>query len=289
MAGTFGGATLTQTGKIGQDTIDPSDQYFGFGNLITSGGSAINSQSPFQTKYPGVSGANYTKIKGYDVKLVHGDRWQQLEATLNENILTAVNTTIGTPGKFVPVTPPVTASGYTPELPDPSNPTAAPPNPTTQLTDGKGTYSLIVGDSQSIQIGGNVKEVVGGSKNTVQVGDQFASFFSTYTAVSNGDENHWKSVSDSYQILNNDYKIVTDEKFRQVSYKVDHCDRCFATVAEVKIVLNTSVLTATGAVLGAVGAQAKLDLLKGVVHAIHAHAGNRLQAGIKAAFSTPFS
>jgi hypothetical protein len=33
---TFGGATLTDTGVIGQDTINAADPKIGFGNLITN-------------------------------------------------------------------------------------------------------------------------------------------------------------------------------------------------------------------------------------------------------------
>jgi len=105
MAGTFGGNTLTQTGKIGNDTIDPTDQYFGFGNLITLGGKSINSTQPFQNKVI-PSGAppkaDYTKITGIDVKLVHGDRWQELEAYMTENVQDDFVTTIGPPPWIMP-------------------------------------------------------------------------------------------------------------------------------------------------------------------------------------------
>jgi len=71
MASTFSGQTLTSTGKIGNDTIDPSDQYYGFGGLITTGGVAINSTGPF--------GSNFPSIIGSDINLVHGDQWQHID------------------------------------------------------------------------------------------------------------------------------------------------------------------------------------------------------------------
>ncbi len=71
MASIFSGQTLTSTGKIGSDTIDASDPYYGFGHLITSGGQAINSTAPF--------GSNFPSIVGQDIHLVHGDQWQQID------------------------------------------------------------------------------------------------------------------------------------------------------------------------------------------------------------------
>jgi hypothetical protein len=68
MASTFSGQTLTSTGKIGKDTIDASDQYYGFGSLITSGGQAINSTEPLGSSYI-----------GSDIKLVHGDQWENID------------------------------------------------------------------------------------------------------------------------------------------------------------------------------------------------------------------
>ncbi len=78
MGSTFGGQTLTPTGKVGNDTINPSDQYHGFGSLVTSGGQAINSPMPFASP-----------LIAQDLTWVHGIQRDQVEddqiITINGN------------------------------------------------------------------------------------------------------------------------------------------------------------------------------------------------------------
>jgi len=254
MGSTFSANTLTQTGTIGNDTIDPNDQYIGFGNLNTNGPSAINSVSPFQTKSPGLPGADYTKIKGQDVKLVHGDRWQELEAFMTENVNKDFVTTIGTPRTIMPkgATDPADLEYNDPKddlntknpdgskgapitlgsdsgfgNPDDQADNAAgglPPSSDaekTQVDPGKGQarYILNVRGDQLTKIGGDVSLWVAGYNNTVQIGQCKASYFSQY--ITNTSDSQYHNTPDSYVDMNNDYKIVYNTKYRNVDTKQD--------------------------------------------------------------------
>ena len=248
MGSTFSANTLTQTGTIGNDTIDPNDQYIGFGNLITNGPSAINSVSPFQTKSPGLPGADYTKIKGQDVKLVHGDRWQELEAFMTENVQKDFKTTIGSPPTFK-----ADSSGELDYI-DPTDNSAPPGSPSNNLefdpagaagtdaagnsvtgfaptttqekadqpTDpgkGQAQYILNVRGDQKTAIGGDVSLWVAGYNDAVQIGQYKASYFSQY--ISNTGDSQYHNIPDSYVAMNNDYKLVYDTKYRNVDTKKD--------------------------------------------------------------------
>jgi len=104
MGNTFTGQTLTQTGKIGPDTIDPSQVSFGNLGLI---GATITSQSPFV--------GPFGFIVGSDVKLIHGDCWNEIQGQVTEDDGLGVTTTIGKlalPGLQLPGSPPSCGAGW---------------------------------------------------------------------------------------------------------------------------------------------------------------------------------
>jgi len=236
---TFGGKTLTETGAIKNDTINAADPKLGFGNLITNdGGKAINSPAPF----------TMSLITGSDVKWVHGDRWQQLDGYMTENVKKDFRTTIGLP-------PTISSGDKSGDLDynDPNDDAAAntndnqaiapsgeadgglaldpsdaegglPPSSTeekTQNDPGKGQaqYILHVRGDQKTAIGGDTSLWVAGYSNTVQIGQYKASYFSQYIQTNPTSQYH--NVPDSYQDMNNDYKIVYDTKYRNVRNKQD--------------------------------------------------------------------
>ena len=277
MASTFTPNTLVQTGDLGSDTIDADDQYFGFGNLSTQGGSSppINSPTPFQNKHipsGAPPGADYTKIKGYDVKLVHGDRWQELEGLMTENVAQDFQTTIGPAPTIMPKSAtdpadleyndpaddknttsgdPITsgsASGFgNPDdqannadggLPPSSDAEKTQVDPGTFIgSDGKkhnyARYILNVRGDQLTKIGGDVSLWVAGYNNTVQIGQCKASYFSQY--ITNTSDSQYHNIPDAYVDMNNDYKIVYNTKFRNVDTKKDIARNSFGAVMGAKV------------------------------------------------------
>jgi len=254
--GTFSGQTLTDTGTIGKDTLDPSDKFFGFGNLITSdGGKAINSTSPFQGS-SAATGMKYPKIVGTDVKLVHGDRWQELEGLITEDVAKNFTTTIGgaptnqepSTTQTDPTTGKTTTSPGALDYPYPqftntsSDDNGGFPDTTDEANEidpatildkngkpiidpktGKpekyaGYYLNVHGDQQT-KIGGDMGLWVAGYSNTVQIGQYKASFFSQY--FTNTGDSQYHNTPDSYVEMNNDYKKVDQVKYRNVNQKQD--------------------------------------------------------------------
>ncbi|HUA85893.1 MAG TPA: hypothetical protein VMB85_18675 [Bryobacteraceae bacterium] len=313
MASTFGGQTLTQTGQIGQDTIDPNDQYLGFGNLITQGGSAINSTTPFQNKSV-PSGAppkaDYTKIKGQDVKLVHGDRWQELEAFMTENVQKDFKTTIGLPPTIssgdssgdldyndpkddqnTTTGNPIVATSDGVNLPlDPGDggEGGLPPSSTdekTQVDPGKGQakYILDVRGDQKTAIGGNVSLWVAGYNDTVQIGQFKASYFSQY--ITNTGDSQYHNTPDSYVTMNNDYKIVYNTKYRNVHMKQDIAQMSLGLVEYAKLEFKFTQVASALASLSLGGANLGFWLMandafaiKSLVAACHAKAAPSVNA-----------
>ncbi|HUO30568.1 MAG TPA: hypothetical protein VMU80_15190 [Bryobacteraceae bacterium] len=266
MAGTFTGQTLTDTGQIGTDTLDPSDKFFGFGNLITSdGGKAINSTSPFQGS-SAATGMKYSKIVGIDVKLVHGDRWQELEGLMTEDVASDFTTTIGKLGKPIPISN-SDLTGSTNKLNVPSDFAGDVANtssasgvfsesePTQEITAGNGNWNVTVGANQTEKIGGDINLNIGGSSNKVQIGPDFASFFSPFVHMGQGPQD-WHWVADSYQMLSNDYKIVTDTKYRKVHTKEDYATSVNSSYDIVISVIKLLKLSATLANVNATGGSA---------------------------------
>lgn len=287
---TFSGNTLTETGKIHKDTVDADNKYYGFGNLITDdGGNAINSAQPFQNKVI-PSGAppkaDYTKIKGYDVKLVHGDRWQELEALMTENVQKDFKTTIGVPPWIQPkkdtdpddlnyndpsddlnLKPPSSGSPPDPPItPGSANHSAGPwdygngaqdglpPSSSTEANQvdpgtGQARYILDVRGDQKTAIGGDVSLWVAGYSDTVQIGQYSASYFSQYIKNQNNPQYH--NSPDSYVCMNNDYKIVYDTKFRNVYLKQDIAKWSMALVEFSKLEAKLSQAAAIGAAISA--------------------------------------
>jgi len=103
MGSTFTGQTLTQTGKIGKDTIDPSK--ISFGNLALTQ-AAMTSEVAFKSPYDTVVGS--------DVKLIHGNCWNEITGQVTENVGMGVTTEIGklaAPPLTLPGSPPATGGG----------------------------------------------------------------------------------------------------------------------------------------------------------------------------------
>jgi len=177
--GAFDGQTITDTSsKIHHDILDPSTMHFG--NLGLAGG-VINSPTPF--------GSQYASLKGTDIKLVHGDRWQEIEGEMTEDIATGVTTTIG----------PFKSDGAV-SLVDKSKP---------------GWWVMQLAGDEAISILGNLNESVTGNATYTYTGTytQTDVLAATYTFKSD----HNLSVSKTGWIWN-------DTSTQGYNFKYQHCN-----------------------------------------------------------------
>lgn len=188
MGNTFAGQTLTQTGKIGSDTIDPSKMSFGKLGLTRA---TITSQSPFVSPFD--------FIVGSDAKLIHGDAWREITGQVTEDIGLGVTTTIGK----LALAP----------LQDPSGPPSL---------CGGGWQKLTLQGDQTEVIGGCVNRTVIGSETDSNVGPVTRSFTNTLT------EHHQASIqidqpTDTYSFFGQDLQVVPDA-YQRIKHQVQIFD-----------------------------------------------------------------
>lgn len=305
---TFTGETLTETGLVrpGVDVINPDDPKLGFGHLITNdGGVAIQSSSPFASPP--------NPISGLDVKWVHGNRWQELQGFMTENVAGNFTTTIGAP-------PPSGGKGYYNSKNDPtSNASAAddfgqgldpwgldaPGGIPASSSDEKSApdpgvdglfsfpkYTLNVQGDQTTMIGGDTSLFVAGYGNTVHIGRYSASYFSQY--ITNTGDSNYHNVPDSYVEMNNDYKKVDATKFRNVHMKQDIAQISLGLVEFVKAEFKTAQVAGALGSVNAWGVHLGLGLLKSKTYtlqeSIHTSADvkPKVNAGPSVGVGTPF-
>ena len=253
---------------------------------------------------------------------MHGDRWQELEAFMTENVNKDFVTTIGTPPAIMPkgATDPADLEYNDPKddlntknpdgskgapitlgsdsgfgNPDDQANNAAgglPPSSDaekTQVDPGKGQarYILNVRGDQLTKIGGDVSLWVAGYNNTVQIGQCKASYFSQY--ITNTSDSQYHNTPDSYVDMNNDYKIVYNTKYRNVDTKQDIARISLGAVmgakVEYKSVQVSAVLVNLSASLCSIGLRVLGNDtfgLKSLIHPAEAKAGPVVQASPKA-------